>query len=300
MRKVIDFNYKEQLLAKLKTYTDSVEAVMEDTVVAIPRLSRGFKYAPLALKHKIILLLGSVAQNDAAWTLYRIMTDPAEGEEVRHAASVQLSVIASFLDHTQPFVDKLISDIQSDDLVVKRLAAFALGWEGNNQAAIPLIELLYDEDSEVQQTAVNALANLRDDRILNLLLERLAQGPLDQKRAILYNLWRFYSRREQVVGVYLQYLEHPDEDLRLDALVLLGPVVETADYLETYGRCLHDRNPRVRRLALETLLAVDAPQLMEIRPQIEALLTDPDQEVKRRATQCLHKLNQGIHDNATP
>ncbi|MBW1675974.1 MAG: HEAT repeat domain-containing protein [Deltaproteobacteria bacterium] len=45
-------------------------------------------------------------------------------------------------------------------------AAFVLGWEGNARAAIPLIELLYDSDIRVQQTVVNALSNLRDDRIL--------------------------------------------------------------------------------------------------------------------------------------
>lgn len=63
-----------------------------------------------------------------------------------------------------------------------------MGWEGNTQAAIPLIELLYDSDIRVQQTAVNALSNLRDDRILSLMLERLEHGPLEQKRCILFNL----------------------------------------------------------------------------------------------------------------
>ncbi len=300
MSKVIDFNSKEQLLAKVQAYTESIELVMEDAAEAIPFLCRAIKHASVDLKLKIILLLGSFPKEDVAWTLYHIMTDQAESEEIRQAASVQLSVTASFLDNTQPIVDQLIRVIKGEDSTQRRLAAFALGWEGNAQAAIPLIEMLYDADTDVQQTAVNALANLRDDGILNLLFERLDHGPLDQKRAILYNLWRFYSRREEVVAVYLQYLEHPDEDLRFDALVLLGPVVEIETYLETYGRCLHDRSPRIRRLALEYLLDLDAKCLADIHKKIESLLTDPDQAVKRLAIQCVHKINDsGRNDDQT-
>jgi len=293
MCKVIDFNSKEQVLAKVRAYTDSVELVMEDAAEAIPFLCRAVKHAPMDLKLKTILLLGSFPKEDVAGTLYGIMTDPAESEEIRQAASVQLSVTATFLEDTQPLVDKLIRVIKGDDPTQKRLAAFALGWEGNAQAAIPLIEMLYDPDTDVQQAAVNALANLRDDRILSLLLERLDHGPLDQKRAILYNLGRFSSRREEVVAVYLKYLEHPDEDLRFDALVLLGSVVATETYLETYGHCLNDQSPRIRRLALEALLDIDAKHLADINNKIKNVLTDPDQAVKRLAIQCIHKINHG-------
>jgi hypothetical protein len=34
---------------------------------------------------------------------------------------------------------------------------------------------------------VNTIANLRDDRILSLMLERLEHGPMEQKRCILLN-----------------------------------------------------------------------------------------------------------------
>jgi len=293
MNKIIDFNAKERLLAKMTAYVESVELAMEETSEAVPLLCRGFKQAPLALKHKIILLLGSFATEEVTGFLYEIMADPAQSGEIRQAASVQLSVAASFLNSPQALIDKLINDISGVDPETKRLAAFALGWEGNTQAAIPLIELLYDSDSDVQQTAVNALANLRDDRILNLLLERLAHGPLDQQRTILYNLWRFYSRRDEVVAVYRQYLEHPDEDLRFDALLLLGPVAGVEECLAVYRRCLFDRSPRIRRLALESLLALTAAQLEGIRLDIEKLLSDPDREVKRLAVKCLYKISHG-------
>jgi hypothetical protein len=75
-----------------------------------------------------------------------------------------------------------------------------LGWEGNTQVVIPLIELLYDPDINVQQTAVSALSNLRNDRITGLMLERLEHGPLEQKRSIFFNLWRFYPNVAETFG----------------------------------------------------------------------------------------------------
>jgi HEAT repeat protein len=293
MGNVINFETKERLLSKARDYTASIERALEEEDEAIPLLCRAFRYAPPELKQKIILLIGSFAREDVVWTLYGIMKDTGENEEIRRSASIQLSVAASFLSHPQPIIDTLINDMDSVDSLVKQLAAFALGWEGNVQAAIPLIELLYDTDTELQQTAVNALANLRDDRILNLLLERLDHGALDQKRTILYNLRRFYSRRDEVVAVYLKYLDHADEDLRLDALILLKPVVATEAYLSTYGRCMHDSSARVRRLALESVMAVDAGKLAALRSDIHGLLADPDPVVKRLATNCLNKINQG-------
>ena len=140
------------------------------------------------------------------------------------------------LEKAKKYVDSLEIFFEEGDHADLRLHAnFAVGQEGNFQAAIPLIERLYDSDIQVQQTAVNALCNLRDDRILNLLLERLEHGPLEQKRCILFNLWRFYSKQEEVTNIYLKYLEHEDPDLRFDALACLKPVTEAREHLEVEG-----------------------------------------------------------------
>jgi len=216
--------------------------------------------------------------------------DPDESEDSRHDASIQLSVIFPFLKDPQPIIDRLVRDLNHPAPVMRMNAAFALGWEGNAQAAIPLIERLYDDDSRVQQNAVNALANLRDDRILSLMLERLRHGPKDQKRAILLNLWRFYSKRDEVIAVYLEYLEHDDDDLRFDALVLLGLVTEAGTHLDAYIRSLSDSDPRIRALALRELAEFNKEDLSGLRKQVENMLSDPEMGVKRAAMEVLKKL----------
>ena len=287
---IISFEPKKRLLEKARSYVESIELFLEERDTAVPLLLKALKHADKDLKHEIIMVLGSFAKQEIAWPLYRMMIDPNESEDMRHFVSVQLSVISCFFKKPQPLTDQLLEDIESIDPEIRLNAAFALGWEGNTEAAIPLIELLYDSDIGVQQTAVNALSNLRDDRILGLMLERLEHGPLEQKRTILYNLWRFYSKHEEVVSVYLKYLAHEDAGLRFDALVLLGSVTETSEYIPTYRACLRDKDSRIRVLALKRLSEVSGKDLTGLGEQIQEMLSDPDMEVKTAALKVLKEI----------
>lgn len=237
-----------------------------------------------------MLLLASFAKPEASWIFYEMIKNESEGEEIRNNASIHLSVVGPFLKDPQPLVEKLLNDLESPDADLRLYATFALGWEGNHQAAIPLIGRLYDSDIRVQQNAVNALCNIRDDRILNMLLERLEHGPEEQKRAILFNLWRFYSKREEVKNVYLKYLEHENAEMRFDALVLLGPLEEDENFVEVYRKCLRDNDQRIRKLALERLSENSGSLLPETREEISVLVDDPDMEIKRLAMNILKKL----------
>lgn len=286
---IIEFEPKRRSLELAERYTDSLELFLQEREQAVPLLLKALKYADKELKRRIIFVLGSFAKEEISRPLYDILSDKSEEEDMRQDAAIQLSVIGPFLKDPQPLIDRLLKDMESPDAELRLHAAFAIGWEGNYQAAIPLIERLYDSDLRVQQTAVNALCNLRDDRTLNLLLERLEHGPLEQKRCILFNLWRFYSRQEEVTNVYLKYLEHENPDLRFDALVLLGAVKEAPTYPEVYRRCLKDENPRIRELALKRLAEESGGLAQELRKEIEALIDDPHVGVKKAALKILKR-----------
>ena len=289
--KVINFESKDRLFDKISIYIESIELFLKEKDKAIPILLKGLKFADNKLKRKIIMLLGGFAKQEVVWPLYQIIVDPKEDEEIRYFASIQLSVTLPLLDERQPLIDKLLETLKEKDPEQRMHAAFALGWEGNVQAAIPLIELLYDPDIQVQQTAVNALSNLRDDRILGLMLERLEHGPLEQKRCILFNLWRFYSKRREVESVYLQYLEHEDADLRFDALALLGSITPAEAYFATYCKCLNDENPRIRSAALKQISKAGSEKLAGLKGKLTEMLSDPDAEVKRTALKILKTIS---------
>ena len=288
--RVIKFESKERILQKARSYVESVETFFDESDRAIALLLKAMKLADRDLKREIMLLLGSFAKETVVWPLYDLMTDPSENEEIRHDAAIQLSVIGPLLKNSQLLVDRLLQEIGCTDTQRRLHATFAIGWEGNFQAATSLIERLFDSDSEVQQTAVNALCNLRDDRILDLLLDRLNHGPFEQKRIILFNLWRFYSKREKVTQVYIKCLDDENAELRFDALVCLGPITEVRNHVDMYRKCLKDKDGRIRELALKRLAEEASDAVREsCRAEIQALLDDPDMKVKRAAVRFLSK-----------
>lgn len=287
---VVAFELRERILDKAKKYIESIESFLDERDQAVPLLLKAMKHADRALKREIIMVLGSFAKNEVVWPLYDMMIDPLEDEEARHDAAIQLSVIGPLIKNPQPLIDKLLEEIESGDAERRLHGTFAIGWEGNFQAATSLIGRLYDTDRRVQQTAVNALCNLRDAKILDLLLERLEHGPSEQKTSILFNLWRFDSKGEKVKKVYLRCLEHEDPEIRFEALVCLGPMTEIRDTLEVYRKCLKDRDGRIRELALKRLAEeAGGSALVKLRADVEVLLKDPDMKIKKLAMKILKK-----------
>jgi HEAT repeat protein len=289
--KVILFQSRARIQKKAQVYLEDPQRFLEEREQAVPLLLKALKHVDPNFKSRIILLLGGLAGKDIVWPLYNLLIDPGEDEEVRHDAAIQLSVTGSFLKNPQALVDRLVIALKNTDPIVRAGAAFALGWRGNAAAAIPLIELLYDPDEQVQQSAVNALSNLEDDRILGLLLDRLNHASLEQRRSILYNLWRFSDQRETVAEVYLRVLEHTEDELRVDALVLLGMIGGMKHHLPAYRKFLEDSNARIRELAYKELAGLPPQELVGFRSDIEAGLADPEARVKQAALKAFQKMS---------
>jgi len=264
-------------------YIDNPGLLLAERSRAVPLLLRALPQGDLELRREILLLLGTFAKEEISWPLYAIMTDPREPDEFRDQAAIYMSVIGAFLDDPQPLIRRLVADLDNGDPEMKVRAVIALGWEGNLQAVLPLIECLYDSDQEIQEVAVTALCNLREGRVMRLLADRMTHCSPDQKRAILFNLWRFRDRQDEVVALYQRELENGDPALRLDVLMLLGQLDEQPAHEALYRSLLHDVDPRIRGLALERLGAMGAVA------QEEALIfvRDPAMDVKRAAMKVL-------------
>ncbi len=287
---IIQFNPIKRVLKKVDKLLETKELFFEDRETAIPLLLNALKYADNTLKQKIILLLGSSAKQEIAWPLYRMLSDPKENEEIRYIAAVQLRVIFPTLKDSQLLIDRLLQDLENEDSELRLYAASALGWNGNFQAAIPLIALLYDSDMDVMQAAVNALTDLGDDRIITILYDRLKNGALDQKRCILFNLWHLTSKQDEVIEVYLDYLSHPNAELRYDALVLLKALTEPEECLDAYIQCLNDDDSRIRLLALECIGEADKNRIIDFKKKIAAMYADPDLDVQAAAKKIMSQL----------
>jgi len=287
---IIPFNAEERLLTKVRGYISALDRLMGEADQAIDLFVRALKVADEELRLKIVLMLGTLARPQVIWPLYGLMRDGQESESIRQAAAIQLSVVGGMVEGSEALVEQLLADLGHADPMVRANAAFAMGWEGNRRAVEPLAELLHDPDAEVQQAAVNALSNLQDERLFQILTERLAHGSQDQQRTILYNLYRFASRQKEIVDIYILYLQHPQGDLRYDALAVFDVVADTRDHLDVYAKCLQDSEARIRELALVRLGMVDAQALAGLKPQVRSLLKDPLPQVRQAAIKLLRHM----------
>ncbi len=285
--KIIPFDTADRLVQKAKRYTESPERYLEEQEQADALLMKVLKFADHETRIKIILLLGFFAREKIAAFLVEFLINEEEDEDFKNFIAVQLSRIIPDLRDPQPFIETLLSLFSSDDPELRMNAATSLAWEGNFQAAIPLIELLFDSDTEVQQCAVYCLSRLGDDRIFTLLTDRLKHGTENQQKCILFNLWHFDSRREQCISIYLEHLDHPDPEFRLDALALMRMISDPGEHISVYHKCLNDDDPRIRALAVEHLQEVSAEERAEFMKRLQQMVSDSSLDVRRAAVSLL-------------
>ena len=287
---IIQFDAQKRLLAKVRCYIYSVDKLISDGDDAVDLLLRAYALADDDLKLKTVLMLGTVASPNVVQPLLTIMHNDTESESIRQAAAIQLSVVGGVLKESGFLIQQLLETLQDDSPFARANAAFALGWEGNLQAAPFLIDCLFDSEVEVQQAAVNALSNLQDDRLFSVLADRLQESSKEQQRGILYNLGLFTSRYGEIIQICKRYLDHGDRDLRYDALVVLNTVADPNESLPLIAHCLQDADARIRERALMSLTTVKRHHLTEMEPSVRELLDDKSDRVRRAAIRLIHQV----------
>ncbi len=290
---VIQFNNQERLLIKVRTYLSALDRLVQDGDEAVDLLIKSLSFADNDLKLKIVLMLGTMPYEKVAWPLYEVMTDMGLKEAIRHAAAVQMSLVGSQARYNDALVDNLLAELGQPDPVRRANAAFALGWEGNQRAVAALVDALCDNDLEVQQAAVSALSNIRDDRLFIFLADRLKRCGKEQQRCILYHLGIFTSRHKEVVQICSRYLSHNDSDLRYDALVVLDAVSDNDKPLHLYAQCLNDKDERIREQALHYLGKADEAHFDEVAQYINPLLKDHSPTIRQAAIRVMNMIYKG-------
>ncbi|RKX20378.1 MAG: hypothetical protein DRP51_05815 [Candidatus Zixiibacteriota bacterium] len=164
--KIVTIQTRAREIQKSILYINNIDLFLNEIDSAVPLLIKVLKVADTDLKDEIIFLLGGIARKKVIWLLYEIMVDTGENKNTRHSAAIQISVTAAFIKDTNDLTEKLLADIKSSDPLLRCLAAFAVGWERNDKAAIPLLDLMQDDDLDIQQIAANALVNLKGSSLL--------------------------------------------------------------------------------------------------------------------------------------
>lgn len=284
---IIPFARRERLVKKARPYLDDPERFLSDVGEALPVLIRALPVADEDVKNAIIILLGGGCGKTVVFPLYRIMIDTAETEETRFHAAIHLSQILSGMTDTEAIGHRLEQDLRHPDPIFRRNAAVAYGWEGNSRAADFLMDLIRQGDPEIRAEAATALTNLNIDSVFPLIKTCYETGNLDQQRVILYNLWRLTHRRDDVLDLVKRALAHPDDGLRLDAMIVFCALPDTDRHHEVYLAGLKDPVAAIRELSLRQLENAAQKLRQSVRGQIAALSDDPHPAVRVMARRFL-------------
>lgn len=258
-----------------------MDVFLSDTAGAVTILLDCLPYADAPLILKMLPLLGYAGKDRVLWPLYHLMLGDSADDQIRRSAALQLGLAASLSEDTSRLKSELIKNLNHPESSVRSCCALALGWEGNRPAVSALMACLQDPDRDVQAAAVVALSSVGDGRVFDHLTARLESGALEEQRNILLNLWRFTEQNPRVEEIFLNWLERPKPDLRLDTLSALGMVPLSTAILDVYGRLLKDEDPQIRLQVVENLSTIDTTDYEPLKEDLRSLLADKDSWVRQ-------------------
>jgi len=145
----------------------------------------------------------------------------------------------------------LCGEIRNPDSEVRRMwAAEILGWLGNREAAIPLIEALGDVQPEVRAKAAGALGKLSEARAIDRLLEMLLSDPIPFVRTRVAQALGAIGH-PRVVDHLVQVLRDPEWWVRIRAIEALEQIGKEA--AGALLAAIEDEDAEVRRRAATAL-----------------------------------------------
>ena len=165
-------------------------------------------------------------------------------------------------------VDRLLQWLsESEDEIIRREAAYALGEIGDSRAIDGLANALGDQESWVRANAAEALGRIRDSRAIHPLAKALmdvAIGPTAGE-----------ALKEigdpSVTMAFMQCLGHRDKEIQIDAARVLGFIGDPSS-IPSLANLLGHREAEMRWAAVNALSLIGHPETID--PLLEALTDD--------------------------
>jgi HEAT repeat protein len=197
----------------------------------------------------IALVLGWVRRPGVDHALTRLM---GRGD-LRH------EIIDALVRHGNATLNLLITQLEAEDLEVRRSAVIALGRIGDARATLPLSNLLREEDLAID--TANALAQIGDPRALKGLLNLMGNNDASIRQAVVnaLNSLAAPTMSERIIPL----LHDSDPNVRESAVKIAGyfGYPESADALL---ELCHDPVEQVRCAAIEHLPYIDDERTLDV------------------------------------
>ncbi len=168
-------------------------------------------------------------------------------------------IVEALVRHGPATVELLISQLESEDLEVRRSAVIALGRIGDSKATPALVETLTEDSLAVE--GANALGRIGDPQALDGLVNLIGNTDASIRQAAVsaLNSLTLPSMAKRIIPL----LHDPDPNVRESAVKIAGYF----GYPESAGALLelsHDSNKRVRCAALEHLPFVEDERALDV------------------------------------
>lgn len=177
----------------------------------------------------------------------------------------------------------LLSLLASEDINLKTIACSILGQIGSPLAADHLIQLLHTERGSIQILAINALSQIKEEKVVKCLISLLSHPDptlADEAKKSLEKMG------EYAVSFLLPELNNQDAQVRMKVCEVLGNI-GTEKVAYALGKKMADENPWVRAAACEALGKIGG---RGITPYLIVALKDHSPLVRAKACEALRLL----------
>lgn len=205
----------------------------------------------------------------------QMLRDPVE--RVRIAAAGAISAYAT-VEKLELYME-IVRD-PHEVLEVKKAVITGLTKSGHTRAVDFLIQII-DEDEELVDTAINALAGKTTKKDLKAIIENIKDASPSLREKIMLALKKMGPSGEETIAALLE------EDIASLKDQISG-ILEESGYVEHMVRLLSHRDPEVRKNAAKFLSRLGTEAAFR---GIVLAARDPEEDVRVQVTRALEKLN---------
>lgn len=249
-------------------------------------LERRLRAGPNSVRFSVLNVLEGIGTNEILTALVEALSHKQIVVRTRAGEVLSRLSKAGKLDLSRTVIYLL----KSGDVNVRRMAIeLARSVKDNNDLWPKLLSVLRDEDWWVRERVVDVLVEMAGPQLTRHIISYLSDASDVVRRYAVNVLIRLKDANS--LGALVRMVDGDSDwwarEKAVEAIAAINDPRAIPYLVDTMGR-----NPDLRWSCIQALLDMDAKSTA---PQVAALLSDPNADVRLAALRCLQKFNDPVH-----